>query len=177
MSKRFAKYCFDLLLFGLLAVWVVHFLYPAFYTVSVFEIHKEQREIIEHSSPESLQQLCLDEQTFKQCYDPAKNELNINGQHFDIATIQKNGDHIYCSVLADHEETALAQSMESKLRQGQELKNIKLSNCWWPVVLYYSEYPPQNPFTEIVTLQYSVLHNTSLLHGYISDILEPPRLA
>ena len=177
MIKRIARYGLNTLLILLLAVWMLHFMYPVYYSVAVLKVHNEQKDILDHRSVGLLEKVCLDLGTFEKYYDRQSKELNINGDFYDVAGLEKTGNTITCYVLKDAEETCLNKNISTQLQHQQNAKNSKLAYCWLPVVLLYSSYNTRVFYSDVEHKEFSSFYDIYLNKGYLGSAMRPPRFA
>lgn len=158
----------------LLAAWVVHFLYPVYYTVSILKIHDKQSEILEHPG-NSLEKISLSQETFSKCYNERNKELNINGTFYDVAGYDKSNDIITCYVVTDKEETSLNKRISSEWQQQQNTRTTKQVCCWWPVVMLRTSILRPLVYSDILVKKYPLLNIMSVHKGFTLGNLQPPQ--
>ncbi|MBS1586069.1 MAG: hypothetical protein JSS82_11060 [Bacteroidetes bacterium] len=160
-----------------MAVWLLHFAYPLFYSAALFQRHQLQSATIAENSGNSFTEITLTASAFNKSYSPAEKELEIDGSMYDVAHVHRNGNLVTCYVLSDKDETTLKKSYNSELRNQHSAKNTSQVHCWWPVVMLYTSYQPITGYPVTDDLSFHDVYMVSLHEGHFDSRLQPPRLA
>lgn len=177
MSWRSGKYLNYALPILLIAVWLLHFVYPLFYSTAIFQQQRSQREAIAKGTGSTYLEITLTASAFSKAYSSAEKELEIDGVMYDVARVLRNGNLVTCYVLSDKDETALKKNFSAELQHQQNAKNTSQLHCWWPVVMLYTTYQPITGYYLPNSISFHDTYMASLHEGHFDSRLQPPRLA
>jgi hypothetical protein len=173
---RSGKYLKHAVPIVLLAVWVLHFIYPVFYSAELLKIRHSQREIIHETSTGDLAAITLPNSLFKEAYNPTEKELELDGTMYDVARLVRNGGSITCYVLKDKDETSLGKKISVELQHQQNVKRTSQAPFWWPVILLCSA--GEHTYAQYLTssLSFHDGYNATLREGHCNSCLHPPQM-
>ena len=162
------------LLLLITVTWVMHFLYPVYYSIAVAGIKQEQYKKIE-TGKGTYVYMTLPTSVIHEA--KAGNELQFGDDRYDIVSISIKGNSAHCVLLYDSKETHLNKHLVRYTRNNRRTSdNTKRIFFWGPAgflqpfnISFYSLFNaddvsnPQRP-------------DNILLNGFLQSITHPPNL-